>query len=151
MNMDITNEGGWKKSLIRTELTHYIYSNISSKELKDIIIETSVITGNGKSMDNKKIYTTDKLYLLSPKEIYGINPAGDTLVETRQLDYYKRENVSITNYLKVAKQYNGYNTSQWLRTPTDEDSSFFGIKNSGELVNYDADMPNGFAFAFRIG
>ena len=150
MTADGTNLNGWKDSIIRNNLAYDVFNDLP-KELQEIIIETSVVSGYSQSNNNENFYTIDKFYLLSPKEIYGINPQGDNLTKTRQLDYYKKENVSLENYSKAAKKYNGNYVDQWLRDTTQQEFSFFVIDSNGSLTNYDADFSIGVSFAFRIG
>ena len=145
-----TNENGWKDSFIKKYLISEILYDLSD-ELEEFIIDTLVVSGYSKEYNNENFYTTDKLYLLSPKEIYGITPEGDTLTQTRQLDYYNKEKVSIENFSKASKKYNGNNSEYWLRSPLQNLNGFFTVASDGSLVDFDADFELGLSLAFRIG
>ena len=73
--------------------------------------------------------------------------------QTRQLDYYANKGVTTTDNRSVAiKQYNGSNSTWWLRGAYfDDDGRFLVVSNYGDWGGngpvYDA---NGFAPAFRI-
>ena len=93
------NIGGWPASGMRTYVNSDIYNALPS-ELKNGIINTVVVSGHG-TKDSSNFTSTDKLYLLDAKEIYGdsftnqYNTAKDS---ERQLDYYSSQNVTTSNY-----------------------------------------------------
>ena len=125
------------------------------KELQEAIINTTVISGYG-SRDYENFKTTDKLYLLSTMEVWGSNPGGYDTVEneTRQLDYYKKEGVTIDDsmYEQIIKQYKGVNTAWWLRSPyTTYSSDFYDVETSAGWHASTADKTLGVAPAFRLG
>ena len=113
--------GGWKHSDMRAYLNNGIYeyggdnysdTGLLSKlpsDLKNVIGDTYTVSGHGcieysssdshvctlEDNNGQNFVTTDNLYLLSPKEIYG-KTSATPLVKydagesaTRQLDYYK--------------------------------------------------------------
>ena len=115
MNSSATNVGGWPASSMRTYLNSTIY-NALPKVLQQSIIKTTVVSGHG-SDDSSNFTSTDKLYLLSTQEVWGGNNSYDTANSTtRQLDYYKNKGVTTSNYSGAIKQYNGTNTTWWLRS-----------------------------------
>ena len=69
MNLINTNKGGWQESKLRIFINNDIYSALP-KELKSVISDTFVVFGYGAS-DSGNFITTDKLYLLSTKEVWG--------------------------------------------------------------------------------
>ena len=120
--------------------------------MKNGIIDTYVVSGHGPS-DSANFTSTDKLYLLSSMEVWGSNTGYDTATaETRQLDYYKSQGVTTTNYSGAIKQYNGSNTRWWLRAAISNYSNFFYyVSTNGDWGNYYTFITYGVAPAFRIG
>ena len=131
-------------------------SKLSSTNVGDAIDEvntkatTTVVSGHGSTSGETNFISRDKLYLLSPKEVW--NSGYDTATaETRQLDYYKNKGAAWHDE-EAIKQYNGANNYWWLRgaafTRTD---NFLVVTNCGVLYsdyNYGAAL--GVSPAFRI-
>ena len=152
MNSTNTNVGGWPATSMRTYVNNDIYNALPS-ELKNGIIDTTVVSGHGSS-DSANFTSTDKLYLLSTKEVWGSNPGGyDTATaETRQLDYYKAQGVTTSNYGGAIKRYNGSNSYWWLRAAySTYGNSFYNVTTYGSCYYNLAHNPYGVAPAFRIG
>ena len=164
------NRGGWKDSDMRSYLnsTTYAYENINYSstgiynalpaELKNKIIDTEVVSGHG-SEDTSNFKTTDKLYLLSTKEVFGKEELENNLVyndsaevETRQLDYYKEKAVTTLNYYDAIKRFGNSTYYWWLRTANDgRNYAFYNINTTGTWSNDNSEFPNGVSPAFRIG
>ena len=181
-----TNLGGWPSSsmykYINGDTTDHLtydgtnatlYSKLPS-ELRNVIADTNVISGHGSEDKNtertdENWESTDKLYLLSPGEIwsdcltadgnsgytcydtasYPYNGSGATT--TRQLDYYQSIGVSTSNYSGAIKQKNGSNEWLWLRGAGASNSSYFrGVYHDGRIDATNADYSGGVAPAFRI-
>jgi len=123
-------------------------------ELKNAIIDTTVVSGHGRN-DSANFTTTDKLYLLSTEEVWGSNLFFDSAnAETRQLDYYANLGVTESaNQDKAIKKYNNSNSWWWLRSAQFHDSNSFNVVAShGENRDPSALSPTtGVAPAFRIG
>ncbi len=151
MNSTSTNAGGWPAKSMRTYVNSDIYNALPS-DLKSKIIDTYVVSGHGSS-DSANFTSTDKLYLLSTMEVWGSNPGNDTATaETRQLDYYKAQGVTTSNYSGAIKQYNGSNYYWWLRAATSNlSNSFYIVYTEGDWTYYIANNTYGVAPAFRIG
>ena len=110
--------------------------------------------------------STDKLYLLSTREVWG-NCTGGTndsagcydygslATVTRQLDYYANLGVVWTDSTKsqgAIKQLDGSNQWWWLRSAYSYDYTSFGtVHSNGSFGYYDATIAYGVAPAFRIG
>lgn len=156
MNSTNTNAGGWPATSMRTYVNNDIYNALPS-ELKNGIIDTYVVSGHGKN-DPANFTSTDKLYLLSTKEVWGkegtsnVVTADTAEAETRQLDYYKAQGVTTSNYGGAKKQYNSSNRAWWLRAATSDTSyRFYTVYTIGDWdANY-AKFSDGVAPAFRIG
>ena len=151
MNSD-TNVGGWPATSMGTFVNNDIYNAIPS-EIKNAIIDTTVISSHGNE-DLKNFTSTDKLYLLAPKEIYtDFNDTRDTAKDlTRTLDYYTNIGVTTSNYSGAIKK-NGTSTLMWwLRSAcSDADSPFFIVSDNGNCDIYGASNTRGVAPAFRLG
>ena len=151
MNSTATNVGGWPASEMYTYVQNDIYNALPS-ELKSGIIDTYVVSGHGPE-DSANFISTDKLYLLSTMEVFGSNPGNDTATaETRQLDYYKAQGVTVSNYSGATKQYYGTSNGWWLRAARSYPSNpFYGVITSGDWGGISANFSTGVAPAFRIG
>ena len=174
-----SNLGGWPASLMYNFLNgedDTIYSayaannlEISSvrsiymslpEDLKNVIIDTYVVSGHGE-LDNKNLISTDKLYLLNGKEVYGTLLSEEKYLQkdtandfTRQLDYYFETILTPSEDKFDAKYYNntGENYGWWLRSASSSDS-FFSSSSIGGLRDAWADSfaYQGVSPAFRIG
>ena len=152
MNDTITNKGGWPASSMYTFVNNDIYNAIPS-EIKNAIIDTTVVSGHGPN-DTANFTSTDKLYLLSPKEIYtDFNDTHDTAKDlTRQLDYYKNLGTSTSNYSGAIKKSGTSADNWWLRAVNSNIAlSFFVVIDNGNWTNTSASNTNGVAPAFRLG
>ena len=154
-----SNYGGWPVSEIRTILNNYFYSKLPS-ELKYIIIDTKVVSGHGIN-DTENFITEDKIYLLTPREIYGdyISGGSGFWMEneglndyTRQLDYYKNNNVTNINYSGAKKTINGEPYYYWLRSaPNNSYDYYYYVLPGGDVNTNDGVYSAGISPVFRIG
>ena len=159
MNDTGTNVGGWPASSMYTFVNNDIY-NALSDEIKNAIIDTTVVSGFGPD-DTANFTSTDKLYLLAPGEVYSdwktITINGEPLYDTaknltRTLDYYKNLGVTTINSSGAGKKNGTYDSYWWLRTATAITGSYFyDVSNNGDWSNYDANYTGGVAPAFRLG
>ena len=150
MNSSSINVGGWPASAMRTYVNGTIYNALPS-ELQNVIISTTVVSGYGPN-DSSNFTSTDKLYLLSTKEVWNGGTSYDTAeTETRQLDYYKNKGVTTSNYSVARKQYNGSNSYWWLRSARFNDSNDFClVGTAGGWFSSTANYTFGVSPAFRI-
>ena len=152
MNDTITYVGGWPATSMRTFVNNDIYNAIPS-EIKNAIIDTTVVSGHG-SKDTANFTSTDKLYLLAPKEIYtDWSKSYDTAKDlTRTLDYYTSIGVTTSSYSGAIKK-NGTNASiWWLRSAKSSNNNYFYIVDSGgDWSNISANITYGVSVAFRMG
>ena len=157
-----TNVGGYPATLVYDYLKNTLYGQLPS-DLQTVIKPTRVISGHGLN-DSTNFTTTDKLYLLSSEEVWGIDDGGNSFYDTaygtsHQLEYYSNNGVTYstsswngTNLDKAIKQYNSSNTWWWLRPAYSRDSNLFAIVfNYGSWNGYFASGTRGVAPAFRIG
>ena len=152
-NSSTSNTGGWSSSELRTFINNDIY-NALPVDLRNIIIDTVVVSGHGKS-DSTNFVTTDKLYLLAPKEIFSnwSNSYDTAKSLTRTFDYYINAGVTTSNY-SGAKKYKGTSAYYWwLRSAySTSNSDFFRVNRSGGWSGSNtATAANGVSPAFRIG
>ena len=148
------NVGGWPNTSMRTFVNNDIYNSLPS-DLKNGIIDTTVVSSHG-SKDSSNFTSTNKLYLLAPKEIYSDFPGSRTNYDTakdltRQLDYYKNEGVTTSNYSKAIKMYDSTANWWWLRSAdSSSDYSFYFIGSGGDWTASNASNVIGVSPAFRI-
>ena len=156
MNDTNTNVGGWPATSMRTFVNNDIYNALPS-EIKNAIIDTTVVSGHGSTSGETNFTSTDKLYLLSTAEVWAQGSSNtiehDTARDvTRQLDYYKNEGVTTSNYSKVIKMNNSTASYWWLRSAySDEYVSFYSVYISGDWNHYGSIATNCVSPAFRIG
>ena len=159
MTDSATNTGGWPATTMRTFVNDSIYNALPS-DLRNSIINTTVVSGIGSSDSSGSatcFKSTDKLYLLAPREIYnnydGTYDTANSL--TRTLDYYITQGVTTTNYSGAIKRGENisYNQWWWLRNANSQ------LNYSFSMVYYDVSFINSFGAnqsigvspAFRIG
>ena len=154
MNSSEINTGGWPSSSLRTIMNNDIFNQLPPA-LQKGIVSTTVVSGHGSGDDNN-FTSSDKLYLLSPKEIYTnyANVTDSAKNLTRTLDYYTLKNVTITNYAEAVKK-NKDGTKDdwwWLRTASSSNKvGFVYIQSNGGWSTTYADDAKGVSPAFRIG
>ena len=153
MNDTDTNVGGWPSTSMRTFVNNDIYNAIPS-EIKNAIIDTTVVSGHGSTSGETNFTSTDKLYLLAPKEIYtDFSDSDDTARDlTRALDYYTNIGVTTSSYSGAIKK-NGTNAAWWwLRSAySSYNSNFYSVYYYGSWDNDTASTTIGVSPAFRIG
>ena len=156
MNSTSTNVGGWVNSnlysFINDENDNSSLINALPSDLKEVVAYTQNITSHGKS-DSNNFTSTDKLYLLTPKELYSdwSNQYDSAKDFTRQLDYYGNNDVTTDNYSGAIKTYNGSASIWWLDMAASLNSLYFAAVNiNGKTNVFDADGTFGVSPAFRI-
>ena len=153
MNDIDTNVGGWPSTSMRSFVNNDIYNAIPN-EIKNAIIDTTVVSGHGKTSGETNFTSTDKLYLLAPKEIYtDFNDTDDTAKNlTRTLDYYTAQGVTTSNKSGAIKK-NGTRVDWWwLRTASSSDDyDFYGVGSSGDNSKIGAGASRAVVPAFRLG
>ena len=155
MNGSSTNKGGWPASSMYTFVNTDIYNALPS-DLRNVIINTTVVSSHG-SGDTSNFTSTDKLYLLAPKEIYtDFSDSYDTAKDlTRILDYYKNVGVTNNNYSGAIKKKGTDNYFWWLRAAyyTRDYSTFYNIHHVGAWNSsiLASNSNGGVSPAFRLG
>ena len=154
MNSSSTNVGGWPATAMRTYLNGEFLAKLPS-DLQSVIADTTttVVSGHGSTSGETNFTSTDKLYLLSTKEVWSGGVSYDTATgSTRQLDYYANNNVTTSNYSGAKKNYAGSAAWWWLRAAGSYGSNtFLRVGSDGD---WDASIATytsgGVAPAFRI-
>ena len=151
MNDTNTNVGGWPATSMRTFVNNDIYNAIPS-EIKNAIIDTTVVSGHGRE-DAENFTSTDKLYLLSTAEVWANGQSCDTARDnTRQLDYYKNLGTSTSNYSGAIKKSESSAVLWWLRAAYSiYTNNFLTVNDHGGWRSDDAYATRGVAPAFRLG
>ena len=152
MNSTQTNVGGWEASEMRKYVNDAIYNALPT-ELKENIVNTTVVSGHGSTSGETNFTTTDKVYLLSTQEVWESNLSYDSAnAATRQIDYYAEKGVTSSNYSNAIKNYNGSTYSWWLRSVTSHTNYYFyRVDSNGIYNNVNAINAFGVAPSFRIG
>lgn len=159
MNNSDTNTGSWKSSIARTFINGTFYNALPS-DLKSGIINTTVVSGNGRG-ESGSVTTTDKLYLLSTVEVWSLKDSATAVktdrsrTKSRQLDYYESIGVTTANYSGAIKKSSPSVDFDWwwLRSAYSDDThTFFAVKPNGDWFWIGASSnPTGVSPAFRIG
>ena len=143
------SKGGWRDSELRTYINGTIYSALPS-DLQNVISTTKVISSHG-SEDSSNFQTQDKLYLLSTQEVWGGNEYDTAVGTSKQLDYYKNLGITTSNYLEVIKQFEGTNSSWWLRSANSRyNNRVIFVSSNGNWDENVANTSYGVSPAFRI-
>ena len=152
MNDTATNAGGWPASSMHTFVNNDIYNAIPS-EIRNAIIDTTVVSGHGSTNGETNFTSTDKLYLLAPKEIYtDWSNSYDTAKDlTRTLDYYKAQGVTTSNYSGAIKKNGTSASTWWLRAAFPNSFSFLRVNPIGNCNSNTSIDTTGVAPAFRLG
>ena len=146
------NKDGWPATGMRTFVNNDIYNAIPS-EIKNAIINTTVVSSHGWN-DTSNFTSTDKLYLLEPKEIYtDFDNTTDTAEDlTRTLDYYTSIGVTTDSYSGAIKK-NGTSADYWWLRAANSYSyySFYRVSTGGDWSIDNAYSTSGVSPAFRLG
>ena len=151
-SMDSSSVGGWNETTLYTYLNNTIYNELPNN-LKNSIINTTVVSSP--SIDSEEnIISTDKMYLLAPKEIYSDwNDSSDISKNlTRQLDYYKLKGTSTSSNSSALKLLGSTNTGWWTRSAEHIDTElFYAVFSDGGCGSDHLVSEHGVSPAFRIG
>ena len=157
MNSTDTNVGGWPATAMRTYANEEFYNKLP-EDLRNVIIDTKVVSGHGRTTGETNFTSTDKIYLLSAHEVWKdgtgneVSSKDTAYNQTRQLDYYKNLGVTTNNYSGAIKKNNGSNSLWWLRAANSYTiNCFLTVDSGGYWPGYSAYNNYGFAPAFRIG
>ena len=151
-NINSTAGVGWPATSMRTFINNDIYNTLPS-DLRSGIINTITVSGHGNS-NSSNFTSTDKLYLLAPKEVYtNWSSSYDTAKDlTRTLDYYVNIGVTTSNYSKAIKKNGTTSTGWWFRTANaDWSNTFYGVGSGGASYYAYLTLSDGVSPAFRIG
>ena len=150
------NVDGWPATSMRTFVNNDIY-NVIPSEIKNAIIDTTVVSGHGSTSGETNFTSTDKLYLLSTAEVWAQGSSNtieyDTARDvTRQLDYYKNLGTSTSNYSGAIKKNGTSASTWWLRAAySNTTTGFFRVIFNGDWRYDSATGTYGVAPAFRLG
>ena len=152
------NVDGWPASDMRNNYTNSEFFNSLPEDLRKVIINTKVVSGHGSTSGETNFVSTDKIYLLSPHEVYEdgtsnkVSTSDTAYSQTRQLDYYKSKGVTTTNYASAAKKYGTETSRWWLRSARKDTNVYFiSVTEDGKWGSNGASGNYGFSPAFRIG
>ena len=150
------NKDGWPATSMRTFVNNDIYNAIPS-EIRNAIIDTTVVSGHGSTSGETNFTSTDKLYLLSTAEVWAQGSQNtikkDTARDvTRQLDYYKNLGVTTSNTSGAIKKNGTSASAWWLRAAISTGSdNFYVVGTDGDWHDVTANSSRGVSSAFRLG
>ena len=164
INSSDTNKDGWPGSELYQKLnpkngdtTNSVIYNALPEDLKQVIVDTKVISGHGQN-DSTNFTSIDKLYLLATKEIWGKDGTSHTINydtsdnQTRQLDYYKSIGITTDNYRGAIKRYQESSKQWWTRSACSSiNNCFYYVWSDGDWSTFNTYNPHGVAPAFRVG
>ena len=138
------NVDGWPASGMYTFVNIDIYNSLPS-EIKNAIIDTTVVSGHGSTNGETNFTSTDKLYLLAPGEVWSDwityqYSSYDTAKDlTRTLDYYTNIGVTTSNYSGAIKKYETMDYIWWLRAASSNFTSrFLSVNVDGNYFSLNA-------------
>lgn len=159
MNATDTNSGGWEASKMRSWLNGEFLSNLPSSLVNSIAsVRKATNNAGGDTGGNTSVVTqtTDKLWLLSLSEVYGMLSSQSSSVPTypavydaegTQYQLYADQGVSTASYGFCKKT--GFGSWWWLRSPSACNSStFFNVGDDGDWGSSFADNTPGVAPGF---
>lgn len=149
-----SNSGGWPASGMRSFTNSTIY-DLLPEDLKPGIADTYVVSGYGSGQSSNYV-STDKLYFLSVKELWGVADHDTAASLSRQLDYYASAGSS-SNHSVAYKSCSGYSYKSWwyLRTAGGYNGTrvFIDVDHNGwwnRYATYGSSVI-GISPAFKIG
>lgn len=147
MNTASTNLGGWPSSEMNT-LTMTDTLALLPQEWQDIISEVKVGSATSGN-DSTIVYANNKCFLASGEEIFGTANLGSyyyTNETIGQFEYYVGKSAS-----NRIKQFEGTNTTWWLRSPHVGYSTIFVYVNTnGSITSNSAHYSGGVSACFAI-
>ena len=153
MNTPASADGGWPASNMYTVVNTDIYNALPS-DLKEGIIDTIVLSEHGRDVESD-FTSVDKLYFLSPKEIYTDFTDTYSSVSnlTRTLDYYSNLGVTKLMAKNAMKYFEDSADFWWLRGVIYyyTDNFYVVSERDGTVGGADASSDFGISPAFRIG
>lgn len=144
---------------LKNNSTNWI-ANYFPKGLRDVLIDTYEVSGHGTD-ETENHSSTDKLYLLTYREIWGwtydtVSGSSTDYESTRWLDFYEKvyldNNNSQNAVWNAAKK--GSNNGAWLRSPSKNNRyDFINISNGGNCGDNGSTLnqKRSVVPAFRIG
>lgn len=142
METSHTNANGWEGCLMRkTTLNRAIYGQLNS-DLKAVIKAVNKVSSVGENSSGLET-TSDKLFLLSEIEIFGV-ASYSFAGEGKQYEYYAAGNSTI-------KTVSGSADAWWERSPYRGDTqAFCGVTSLGTADGYGASYRYGVSFGFCV-
>ena len=150
--------GGWEHSDMRAYLNGGTYRrenkdystnsflSMLPSDLRNKIIDTKVSYSSNHGGSIYTAFTTDKLYLFSPREVYGdsyIHPdfQYDSLFNSgRQLDYYEEIGAAAddANKVKLIKSVINPESQDWSTIPPEWSTEFWALRTVYARSGYDS-------------
>lgn len=151
MNPTNSNSGGWSKSYMRNTVCSAFLS-IMPTEWQNIITNCTKYTdnsGGGSNVSSNVTTTSDKIWILSEREIFVRRNYANSTEETYQKQYtfYENGNTRIMG----AHDTPAYGINWWLRSPdVTNTSNFCHVSGSGVITTSNANQTLGFSPCFMV-
>ena len=145
-NIKDTN-GGWKVSLMRKNIMPLIKAAFPS-DLKAVIKTSTIFTTQG-SGNGACTATQDDVFLLAEYEVFGTHRHASTQEPNylKQYSYYSAGNSKVKYWHNETR----YTATWWLRSPRDDESSFFcNVGGAGNADSYSAFYSLGVPPCFKV-
>lgn len=152
MNSTNTNAGGWQGSDMRTTTLPAIYNTLPS-EWKSVIKMVDKKAANGGNTNySTTVTTSDNLFLLAEKEIFGsVSYAQDGANEGTQYDYWASHNTA-NDRIKYYGKAGALSTTLWWGRSSSSHSAgiFCSVANNGDADYGNASKTRGVTFGFCV-
>lgn len=152
MNSSSTNSGGWESCSLRTTLNSTFYGYLP-EAWQNAIVQVSKIAGTGGGTSSGYQTSTDKLFLLSEREVFSSRSYSVTDEFNAHSQYAYYRDIANTSALRVKTTSNGTGSANywWLRSPrSGYSSSFCYVNSSGNADSTYASASCGLSFGFCI-
>lgn len=148
MNSSNTNVGGWKSSLMRTNLNKFSLGDVELASFLATVNKTSHNDSGNANLSSVSV-TSDKFWIPSSYEMFGETAASSSY------PYYEMEGTPyqyLVDSNKIRYAANGNPQWYWLRTPSGGNTnSFRDVNASGSLGSPNANSSNGVPLGFCLG
>lgn len=151
-----TNAGGWDITEMRTQTLQTILSQLPSDLQTAIKLVNKPTANNGNQTPVSIINSQDKLFLFSPKELFGVNQYSHD-GEGTQYEYFNKNNwqnaptSAAPNRVKYLANGTGAASNWWLRSPhATGATTFCSILTPGYANYYSASTAYGVCVGFCI-
>lgn len=151
MNNANSNSGGWANSRMRTTIIPTFKACLPSdlQAVLKTVTKYSDNTGGGSNTASYMTATTDDIFLLSEREVFGVRRYANSAEQNYQARYayYSAGNSKV----RYRHSSTGSTAHWWLRSVRADSSNYFCLVASSGVASYSStNGSNGFAPAFCV-